>query len=216
MLVFDFRRDATAVAQRAEETIALGRDLALPLYSELLGPMSRALSAVRTGSINEGIPQLRSAIANWQAAGAGVLVPYFKAALADAVAQSGDLIEALRLIDESIAQIERPGWEERAWYPENLRIKGKILERMERPTEAEQTLMRALDVAREQQAKSWELRVAASLAELWQRQGKTSEAHELLAPVYGWFTEGFDTPDLQDAKSLLDRLNIRSANFGRT
>ena len=205
-LVVDFRRDPAALAQRAEEAMAFGRDAALPLYSELLGPMNLALATVRAGRIKEGIPQLRSAIAAWQASGANLLVPYFKAALAEAVAQSGDLSEALRLIDESIAQIERPGWEERAWYPENLRIKGKILARMDRFTEAEQYLLRAIDVAREQQAKSWELRIATTLAEFWQRQGKPHEARELLAPIYGWFTEGLDTPDLQDAESLLDQL----------
>ena len=95
------------------------------------------------------------------------------------------------------------------WYEaERHRLKGDLLLAVsaEHQAEAETCFQQALDVARHQQAKSWELRAAMSLARLWQRQGKRAEAHELLAPIYGWFTEGFDTADLQDAKALLDAL----------
>jgi hypothetical protein len=112
----------------------------------------------------------------------------------------------LHLIDEIIAQVERPGWEERLYYAETLRLKGWVLSLKGDPEGAERNFLASLDWARRQQAKSWELRTSTSLARLWQSQGKRRDACDLLAPVYGWFTEGFDTPDLQEANALLDEL----------
>jgi predicted ATPase len=105
-----------------------------------------------------------------------------------------------------ITQIERPGWEERLHYAEVLRLKGWLLSLKGDLDGAEQNFLASLDCARRQRAKSWELRTSTGLARLWQSQGKRQDAYDLLAPVYGWFTEGFDTKDLQDAKSLLDEL----------
>ena len=130
-----------------------------------------------------------------------------KAALAEGFAFTGQLVDALRIVDESIEQIERPGWGERAWLSENLRVKGVILEQLGQTKEAELTLQHSIAVAREQLAKSWELRSAKSLARLWQAQGRPREAYELLAPIYHWFTEGFGTKDLKEAKALLDELS---------
>ena len=103
--------------------------------------------------------------------------------------------------------------EERRWEAEVCRLKGELLlaGSAEHATEAEACLHQALDIARRQQAKSWELRAAMSLARLWQRQGKRTAADELLAPIYGWFTEGFDTADLQEAKALLEELSRSNA-----
>ena len=129
-----------------------------------------------------------------------------KAFLAEGTALTGDLDNALHLIDEQIAQIERPGWGERLQYAEILRLKGWMLLLKGDPEGAERNFLASLDWARHQQAKSWELRTSTSLARLWQSQGRRQEAYELLAPVYGWFTEGFDTRDLQDAKALLAEL----------
>jgi predicted ATPase len=112
----------------------------------------------------------------------------------------------LHLIDEQIVQIERPGWEERLAYAEILRLKGWMLSLKGDLEGAERNFIASLEWARRQQAKSWELRTSTSLARLWQSQGKRREAYELLAPVYGWFTEGFDTKDWQEAKSLLAEL----------
>ena len=95
------------------------------------------------------------------------------------------------------------------WYEAGLyRLKGELLlqQHSDNDTEAGNCFQKALDIARNQQAKSFELRAATSLARLWQRQGKRQEAHDLLASVYNWFTEGFDTADLQEAKALLDAL----------
>ena len=126
--------------------------------------------------------------------------------LAEGLAQLGDTDAALDLIDEVIAQIERLGWEERHYYAEALRIKGWLLSLKGDPAGAERAYLASLDWARQQQAKSWELRTATSYARLMRNQGRVREAHDLLAPVYGWFTEGFDTADLKEAKVLLEEL----------
>ena len=102
--------------------------------------------------------------------------------------------------------MERTG--QHVWHAEMSRLKGALLLQQQRPVqaEAEACFQQAIAVAQQQSAKSWELRAATSLARLWQQQGKTAEARDLLAPVYNWFTEGFDTADLKDAKALLDSL----------
>ncbi len=110
-----------------------------------------------------------------------------------------------------LAEALTPWWSTTGerWYEAELyRLKGELLlqQSSDNQAEAEACFQQALDVARHQQAKSFELRAATSLARLWQQQGKRQEAHDLLAPVYSWFTEGFDTADLQDAKALLDEL----------
>ena len=133
-------------------------------------------------------------------------MPVQKAFLAEAMALAGDLDNALALIDEIIVQIERPGWEERLSYAEVLRLKGWMLSLTGELEGAEGNFLASLDCARRQQAKMWELRTSTSLARLWQSQGKRQAAYELLAPVYNWFTEGFDTKDLKEAKELLKDL----------
>ena len=123
------------------------------------------------------------------------------------IAQLGDLDGALDLMDEITAQIERPGWDERWCFAEILRIKGLLLSSKGDQLSAERNYLASLDCARRQQAKSWELRTSTSYARLMRDQGRVSEAHDLLAPVYGWFTEGYDTPDLREAKALLIELH---------
>src|ERR1700760_4266340 len=108
----------------------------------------------------------------------------------------GDLDDALQLIDEQITQIERPGWGERLHYAEILRLKGWMLSLKNDFEGAELNFRVSLEWARHQKAKSWELRTATNLARLWQSQGKRADAYELLAPVHGWFTEGFGSRDL--------------------
>jgi predicted ATPase len=126
--------------------------------------------------------------------------------LATAYAELGQLDDARRCIDDAIDKVERS--KEKCWEAEAHRIAGEIaLNALAPDTEkAEKHFERALGVARQQQAKSWELRASMSLARLWRDQGKVQQACELLAPVYGWFTEGFDTRDLKEAKALLEEL----------
>jgi predicted ATPase len=154
----------------------------------------------------EGMAQIHQAIAAWRATGAALFLPYLGTLLAEVFAHLGHTADGLQALAEAYTLVEQH--EERYWEAEVCRLRGVLLLRQPVPQqeEAEPWLQRALDVARRQEAKSLELRAARSLARLWQQQGKRTEARELLAPVYGWFTEGFDTADLQEAKALLDAL----------
>ena len=158
------------------------------------------------GQGEEGMAQMQQGLAAWRATGAEVFRPYGLALLAEASAKVGQHEAGLTLLAEALAVANDTG--ERRWEAELYRLKGELLlaRAAEHDAEAETCFRQALDIARRQQAKSWELRAAMSLSRLWQRQGKRAEASELLAPVYGWFTEGFDTADLQEAKALLEEL----------
>lgn len=149
---------------------------------------------------------LKQGHAAFEIGGGRTNVPYFKSALAEAMAQLGDVEGALVLIEESIAQVERPDWEERWYFAETLRIKGALLSAKGDLEGAESSYLASLDWARRQQAKSWELRAATSCARLMRDQGRIREAYDLVAPIYGWFTEGFAMKDLKEAKALLDEL----------
>jgi predicted ATPase len=135
-----------------------------------------------------------------------VLAPYFCTMLADVAAHLGDPADGLEALAEALILVEQH--DERWWKAEVHRLRGVLLLRQpETPqAEAEDCFQHALTVAHRQEAKSLELRAAISLARLWQQQGKGQEAHDLLAPIYGWFTEGFDTADLQEARALLETL----------
>ena len=172
----------------------------------MLAPISYGLALIREGKPAEGIATLGAGLAAWDATGGKVRSPYLKSVLAEGMALLGDLDGALHLIDEQIAQVERPGWAERVHYAEIMRLKGWMLSLKGDFQGAEKYYLASLDWAREQQAKSWELRTSTSLARLWQSQSKRKEALDLLKPVYDWFTEGFDTKDLIDAKALIEEL----------
>jgi predicted ATPase len=158
------------------------------------------------GQGEAGMAQVRQGITAWRATGAVLYVPYYCTVLADVAAQLGHPEDSLQALAEAHTLVEQH--EERWWEAEVCRLRGVLLLRQTGTSqaEAEAWLQRALDVARRQEAKSLELRAAMSLSRLWQQQGKRAEAHALLAPVYSWFTEGFDTADLQEAKTLLDAL----------
>jgi tetratricopeptide (TPR) repeat protein len=133
--------------------------------------------------------------------------PLDEGLLAQAAGHAGQVAEGLRWLAEALTAIEESGRGE--LLAEAYRLQGKLLLRQVGPdaAQAETCFQQALAIARRQQAKSWELRAAMSLSRLWQQQGKRDEACELLAPIYGWFTEGFDTADLQEAKALLEELS---------
>jgi len=150
--------------------------------------------------------QMHQGLAAWRATGSESVRPYGLALLAAASAQVGQREAGLSLLAEALAVANATG--ERRWDAELYRLQGEVLlaHSAAHDTEAEACFRQALDIARHQEAKSWELRAAMSLSRLWQRQGKRTEAGALLAPVYGWFTEGFDTADLQEARVLLEEL----------
>ncbi len=163
--------------------------------------------ATYTFKFHEAMPSLRAGIDAADLGGGKIELPYTNTVLAEAMALAGNLDDSLNLVDEQIAQVLRPGWDERVFYAEILRLKGIILLMKNDPANAERQFLASLDCARQQQAKSWELRTATGLARLWQSQGKRREARDLLVPVYDWFTEGFDTRDLKEAKALLEELS---------
>jgi class 3 adenylate cyclase/tetratricopeptide (TPR) repeat protein len=203
--LFDQRFGHNDLRKRGEECERLGRDNSLLVLWAVSAPISFGQALIREGKPAEGIIHFNAGIAAWEANG-GESSTTWNAFLAEGMALTGDIDNALQLLDEQIAQIERPGWEERLYYAEILRLKGWVLSLKGDLEGAERNFLVSLDWARRQQAKSWELRTSTSLACLWQRQGKCRDAYELLARVYGWFTEGFDTKDLLEAKSLLAEL----------
>jgi predicted ATPase len=203
---FDYRCGHEDLRKRAEECEGLGRENSLPVLWAMMAPIAFGLTLIREGKQAEGICQLNAGLAIWDASGGKVRSPAWRAFSAEATVLTGDLENAAHLLGEAIAQIERPGWEERYCYAEILRLKGWVLSLKGDLEGAERNYFASLDWARRQQAKMCELRTSTSLARLWQSQGKRQDAYELLAPVYGWFTEGFDTKDLQEAKALLAEL----------
>jgi predicted ATPase len=204
--LFHCRHEPGTLHHCAEEIERLGREHSLPFLWGYFAPIRSGLALIDEEKPAEGIAALRSALHAWEASGGRQYSPYLKAVVAQGLAQSGDLEGALELVDQQLAQMDRPGWEERLYQAEVLRLKGWMLSLKGDLEGAERNFLASLDWAREQQARSWQLRTSTSLARLWQAQGRCAEAHELLAPVYEWFTEGFDTKDLQEAKALLDDL----------
>jgi predicted ATPase len=147
---------------------------------------------------------LRSGLTAYRTTGQQAWMPYFISLLAAASDIAGQFEEALALLDEALQSAERTG--ERWFAAELNRQKGQLLLQQGHTEDAEQLYRKALRIAVEQEAKLWELRAATNLAWLHRDQGRKAEARDLLAPVYGWFTEGFDTQDLKEAKALLDEL----------
>jgi predicted ATPase len=176
-----------------------------PLWAAM-GRVLHGWALAMQGQGAEGLAQVGQGIATVRATGAVLFVPYMCTLLADVAARLGRPADGLQALTEAHMLVEQH--EERYWEAEVCRLWGVVLLRQPETAqaEAEAWLQRALAVARRQEAKSLELRAAMSLSRLWQRQGKRAEARELLAPVYGWFTEGFDTADLQEAKALLGEL----------
>jgi predicted ATPase len=138
-----------------------------------------------------------------EATGARVTTPFYLTLLAEALALAGNIEEGLATLDDALAKAAVSGV--RGWDAEIHRLRGELTSRLRYPdpAKAEDSFRTALAIAREQGTRGYELRAATSLARLWAEQGRRAEARDLLAPLYGWFTEGFDTPDLKEAKVLL-------------
>jgi predicted ATPase len=162
------------------------------------------LMAQGQGSV--GVAQMQQGLAAYHATGAAMGQTYLRSLLVEGYGKVGQANTGLRLLDETLAEVERTA--ERMCEAELYRLKGELLLQLAASdaAQAESCFQEALAIAHRQQAKSWELRAATSLSRLWQQQGKRQEGRELLAPVYAWFTEGFDTADLQEARALLDEL----------
>jgi predicted ATPase len=199
------RREGPLTQERAEAAMTLSTEQGFSGWLPL-GTVLQGWVLAEQGQAEAGIARIHQGLATWQAIGQELARPYFLALLAEAYGKAGQPEEGLRILAEVLALVDNTG--ERSWEAELHRLKGELL-LMQTPhnaPQAEACFRRALDVARHQQAKSLELRATMSLSRLWQRQGQRAAAHALLAEVYGWFTEGFDTADLQEARALLEDL----------
>jgi predicted ATPase len=156
------------------------------------------------GQGEAGLARMRQGMAAVLATGQGLARPLCLVLLAEAAGHAGQASEGLHLLAEALRALEESGRGD--LLAEAYRLQGAFLLRHAVPEAAQAEVCFQQALARRQQAKSWELRAATSLAQLWQQQGKRAEAYELLAPIHGWFTEGFDTADLQEAKALLEEL----------
>jgi tetratricopeptide (TPR) repeat protein len=203
---FDYRHESERLLERIGEADRVAREQSIPFLSQVQIPMAEGLAWLRSGQLREAISSLHRGIESWNGRGGHIRIPYVKAALAEALALQGSLDTGLRMIDECLDQIQRPGWQERSHLAEVLRLKGWMLMQRGRGAEAESPLRAAIDWARQQRARSWELRASTTLAELLEARGQRDAAREVLAPIYSWFTEGFTTHDLQAARQLLDSL----------
>ena len=204
--VFDYRREPARLLEHVREADRLERERSVPFVNQVMVPQVEGLARLRSGQLPEAIFALRRGLENWNSHGGHTRVPYLKSALAEALALQGDLDAALQMINECLEQIERPGWREGSHLAEVLRLKAWILMRQGCGEEAETVLHASIDWARQQQAKSWELRSSTTLAQLFIEQRRRDAARDLLTPIYNWFTEGFDTHDLKVARTLLQSL----------
>ncbi len=195
---------AIAIA-RAQELFALSEEKGA-LFWKAAGMLLQGVVFALTGKAADAVDMITSGLTAFRSTGSTFFVPSHLSNLARAYAETGQFDDAWRCIGEAMTAIETT--RERMWEADDNRIAGEIALKSPQlgAAKAEAYFDRALAVARAQQAKSWELRAAMSMARLWRDQGKRDEARDLLAPVYGWFTEGFDTLDLKEAKALLNKL----------
>jgi predicted ATPase len=202
-ILLSFIGDAALLGEWADELVEVTTKQAFPHW-RAYGTIYRGWLKVKNGDVAGGVSHLRAGSAVCRATGAEAWTPYHIALLARACEIAAQDAEAATLLDQAVQSVEQTG--ERWFAAELNRQKGQLLLRRGQPEAAEQLYQKALCIAREQEAKLWELRATVSLTRLCRDQGRRAEARDLLARVYGWFTEGFNTPDLKEAKALLDEL----------
>ncbi len=203
-LPLSFAGDDVGLNERAAQLVAAATEQGFPVYGAM-GTIHRGWVMVKNGDVTRGISLLRSGSAAYRATGTEMWTPHNTTLLAQACEIAGQIEEALAILDVALQIVERT---RARWFEGELnRHKGRLLLKKGHTEAAEELYFKALCIAVEQEAKLWELRAAASLARLRRDQGRRAEARDLLAPVYGWFTEGFDTRDLKEAKALLDELD---------
>jgi predicted ATPase len=204
-LFHQLRREVRAAQECAEASIRLAMEQGFPQWMAI-SSILRGWALAHQGQAQEGIAQIKRGLRAYPATGAVTMQSYHLALFAETYGLLGQPETGLTVLAEALTLADTTG---DRWYESELyRLKGALLlqQNTDHQAEAEHCFHHAMVVAQNQQTKSWELRAATSLARLWQQQGKRREAHDLLAPVYGWFTEGFDTADLIEAKALLHAL----------
>jgi class 3 adenylate cyclase/predicted ATPase len=204
-VLHQLRREVRTTQACAEAAISLAKEQGFPFWMAI-GSLLRGWALAHQGREQEGITLINQGLNAFRGTGAEANQPYFLTLLAEAHGILGEREAGLAVLAEALTRVDTTG--ERWYEPEMYRLKGELLlqQHSDNQAEAGRFFHHALEVARSQQAKSFELRAATSLARLWQQQGKRNEARQVLGDVYSWFTEGFDTADLQDAKALLDAL----------
>ena len=202
---YQLRQEAESCGQRAQTTIRLAAEHGL-IDWVTLGSIQRGWALAEQGQVEDGVTEMRRALAEYKERGTALREPYFQGILADVLRKTGKLAEALKLLTEALARADRNG--DRFFEAELYRLKGEtLLMGAGAVTEAEACFHKSLEIARRQRAKAWELRSTVSLARLYHQQGKSAEARRKLEETYRWFTEGFATADLRAAKALLDELS---------
>lgn len=202
--LYQLYREVQVVQRQLEAVIDISQEHGFALYLAWATAL-QGWTLAQQGSAAKGIEQMQAGIADWRATGGTTLLPHMLALLAEAYGQAGQEQQALSQIDAALDLVQESG--ECSWEAELYRLKGELLQQAgEEQTRAEACFWHALDVARQQGSKSWELRAATSLARLWRHLCRTAEARALLAGLYDWFNEGFDTADLIEAKALLELL----------
>jgi class 3 adenylate cyclase/predicted ATPase len=196
--------DDAGLDKRTKELVAVAVEQSFP-YWIAAGRIFRGWLSIKISNLTEGMALLGDGIAAYRASGQQAWMPHYISLLAKAYEIGGQIEEALIAVDDALQTVERTG--ERWFEAELHRQKGQLTLKQGLSEAAEELYLKALSIAQEQGAKMWELRAATSLARLWGKQGRLGEACDLLAPIYGWFTEGFDTPDLREARALLDELD---------
>jgi predicted ATPase len=195
--------DDRALYERAEQLVAVASEQGFSFWNAQAA-IYRGWIEVRIGNLAKGMSLLRDGSTAYRVTGGLLYVPHYTFFLAAACEVAGQVEEALSLLNDALGIVERTG---ESWFaPELNRHKGRLLWRQGHSEAAEEQYRRALRIAAKQEAKLWELRAAVSLAGLLHDQGKRTEGRDLLAPIYGWFTEGFGTPDLKEASVLLGEL----------
>jgi class 3 adenylate cyclase/predicted ATPase/DNA-binding winged helix-turn-helix (wHTH) protein len=208
------RREYRIALEYAESSVALATEQGFAQWGAQ-GVILRGWARAMLGQHDAGIAQIQQGLAAYQSTGAALFRPLFLTLLAEGYHSAGQATEGLRVLADAMDVVDRTA--ERFYEAEIYRLQGELLlaQGGTRHTfvEAERYLRKALDTARGQQARSLELRAATSLSRLWWQQGRQDDASRLLREIYGWFTEGFDTADLQEAQTLLEGGNSRS--YGR-
>ena len=205
-MLYSFLRDADTVLQLGEELLELSIKHDYAFYQRA-GRMYIGWARAHKGNAQAGASMVRESVNGHRDRGIRKFEPYWRSLLAETLALAGDIVEALSEVDQALAYADESGIV--YWAAHLLKLKGDYLQAQSAPDqEVERWYQQAIDTAQTQRARSLELRATTSLCRLWLRQGRFSDARQRLAAIYGWFTEGFDTRDLKEARALLEELEL--------